>query len=98
MVFTESGEIYTKCIEKIAEKYLMQLCKRAEQVGVRLELPADLASDMASRCKKTEGARQLRGMIQEELESPLADWLLRNTKKPARLQMSDLNRISEQLC
>ena len=85
-------------LEKIAEKYLTQLCKRAEQIGVRLELPADLASDLASRCKKTEGARQLRGMIQEELESPLADWLLRNTKKSARVQLSDLEKTSEQFC
>ena len=92
------AQLDQNALEKIAEKYLAQLCKRAENAGVHLEIPADLAPKLATRCKKTEGARQLRAMIQEELESPLADLLLRSSKKPTRLQMSDLLKNTEQIC
>ena len=80
-----------QALEQIAEKYLSQLCRRAEGLGVRLELPGELAAKLGSRCKQKEGARQLRRMIQEELESPLAALLLRNAKKPGKVKVTAEN-------
>jgi ATP-dependent Clp protease ATP-binding subunit ClpC len=75
-------------LAQIAEKYLEQLRRRAEGLGVRLEFSENLAAELGSRCKQKDGARQLRRMIQEELESPLASLLLRNAKKPSKVQVT----------
>ena len=80
-------------LEQIAEKYLLQLCRRAEGMGIRLEYSADLAASLGNRCVQKEGARQLRRMIQEELESPLAALLLRSAKKPGKVQVTAENDI-----
>ena len=77
-----------EALEQIAEKYLGQLCCRAESAGIRLEFPKDLAARFGNRCRQKEGARQLRRMIQEELESPLAALLLRSAKKPGKVQIT----------
>ena len=78
-------------LEKIAQKYLHQLSGRAETVGLRLEMDEDLAAKLGGRCHQKEGARQLRRMIQQELEAPLAELLLRNPKKLGKVQV----RITE---
>ena len=78
-------------LEKIAQKYLHQLSGRAETVGLRLEMDEDLAAKLGGRCHQKEGARQLRRMIQQELEAPLAELLLRNSKKLGKVQV----RITE---
>jgi ATP-dependent Clp protease ATP-binding subunit ClpA len=78
-------------LAQIAEKYLEQLRRRAEGLGIRLEFSENLAAELGSRCKQKEGARQLRRMIQEELESPLAALLLRSAKKPGKVQVTAEN-------
>ena len=80
-----------QALEQIAKKYLNQLCHRAEGLGIRLEYAQDLPANLSSRCKQKEGARQLRRMLQEELESPLAALLLRSTKKPGKVQITAEN-------
>ena len=72
-----------KELEVIAEKYLEQLKKRMEAIGIRLQLPSELAKRLASECKPRDGARHLRRLVQEKVESPLAEELLRTAKKPA---------------
>ncbi len=67
----------------IAEKYLQQMQSRVRNQNIRLELPGELAGYMADRCSKKDGARQLRRMVQEEVEGPLSSFLLKMDKKPA---------------
>ena len=69
----------------IAEKYLQQLAKRAEAMGIRLEWSAQLPTLLCETCKTEGGARALRRLIQEKVESPMADFLLKNGKKINRL-------------
>ncbi len=73
-------------VAAIAEKYLRQLQQRTEKLSIRLELPRELAGHLAGRCSKKDGARQLRRLIQEEVEGPLAALLLKSEKKPTAIR------------
>ncbi len=73
-------------LEAIAEKYLTQLKKRMEDIGIRLELPSELAGFLSEQCKPREGARNLRRLIQSQVEGPLADQLLKAGKKPDKIR------------
>ena len=70
----------------VAGKYLAQLQSRAAALGVHLELSDDVAAHLVGRCTISDGARQLRRMVQEELEAPLASLLLKTAKKPAKVR------------
>ena len=61
----------------IGEKYLTQLKERAARRGVRLVLPEELASHLGRQAKGRGGARALRRLVQEQVEGPLALFLLR---------------------
>ena len=63
-------------LEKVAQKYLEQLKVRLSARNMELELPAELAANLVKCCKPTDGARQMRRLIQEKVENPLADHLL----------------------
>jgi ATP-dependent Clp protease ATP-binding subunit ClpA len=69
-------------VHAIAEKYLELLRQRTEAVGVQLRYPGSLAAYLEKRCMGKEGARNLRKMVQEELEGPMASLLLRSAEKP----------------
>lgn len=69
-------------MEQIAGKELSYLCQRAAAMGVTLQLPPELAGVLAADCKKQGGARQLRHLVQQRLESPLAQLLLKAERKP----------------
>ncbi len=72
-------------VHAIAGKYLTLLQRRTEAVGVQLQLPGELAGHLGNRSLGKGGARQLRKMVQEELEGPLSTLLLQSAKKPARI-------------
>ena len=72
----------------IAGKYLSQLQKRAEKQGVKLSFGAELAAHFAGRCRKQGGARQIRSLIQQELEAPLATLLLKSSPKPETVRVA----------
>ena len=74
-------------MEAIAWKYLRQLQQRLSALGTQLLLPQELAACLCSRCKGTDGARQLRRVVQNEVEGPLAGYLLRCARRPAKVQM-----------
>ncbi len=74
-----------EALTAIAHKYLAQLTGRAREQGVRLELPRELAENLAGRCGSQDGARQLRRLVQMEVEGPLAMYLLQQTEKPGRV-------------
>ena len=73
-------------IEAIARKYLEQLQQRVEQQGVLLQLPEELATELAAKCKAKDGARQMRRIVQEEVEGPLAECLLKNSRKTPKIK------------
>ncbi len=75
-------------VEQIANKFLDQLRTRAKDLGLELDLPQELPAHFAGRCRKMGGARQLRSMIQRELESKIATVLLENEKKPEKVRVT----------
>ena len=77
-----------EAISSIAEKYLRLLRGRAEAAGVQLQYDADLAVHLGRRGLGKGGARQLRRIVQEELEGPLASLLLQSAKKPAAVRVA----------
>ena len=67
-------------MERVADKFLTQLCRRSEANGVCLKLPRELASHL--RCSGKEGgARQLRRQVQEQVEAPLSRFLLQRRQQ-----------------
>ena len=73
-------------MDAIAHKYLRDVQKRLETMGIQLQYPEELAHELGNRCGKKEGARQLRRLVQEEVEGPLASLLLRSAKKPTKIR------------
>ena len=70
-------------LEKIAEKQLRALCERAAALHVKLHFEADVAESIAHRClRQPGGAREIRHLIQTELENPLASRLLSADEPP----------------
>ena len=72
-------------LTQIAAKFLQQLCDRAENSGIRLSLPENLAEQLAQKAEKKDGARQLRRIVQEQVEGPLAEFLLHCAKRPGKV-------------
>jgi ATP-dependent Clp protease ATP-binding subunit ClpB len=71
----------------IAEKYLTQLQERVRKKGTELVLPPCLSAHFAGRCRSQGGARQLRSLIQQQLESPLATLLLQKNSRPEKVEV-----------
>ena len=69
----------------IVGKYLNQLTGRAATVGLQLCLPEELSRKLACVGGKG-GARDLRRLVREQVESPLSSYLLRTGKKSGRVQ------------
>ena len=67
----------------IGQKYLQELKDRLGAMEVKLQLPEDLAGKLAAKCKSKDGARYLRRLVQDEVEGPLAEYLLRCGKNPS---------------
>ena len=65
----------------ITKKYLRELCGRGQTAGIHLQLPDELAEHLKSLCTKQGGARQLRHLVQEKVEGPLAQFLLRSERR-----------------
>ena len=73
---------------QIVEKYLQQLKQRTQISGIQLQLPEGLAEILLKKAGKKDGARQLRRIVQEQVEGPLAVHLLRNGGKITRVRGS----------
>ena len=74
-------------MEVIAEKYLRQLQKRTEAMGTQLQFPQELAAHLGSQCRGKDGARNLRRLVQTEVEGPLASYLLRSSRRPGKVKI-----------
>ena len=74
-------------MEAIAWKYLRQLQERTANLGTQLQFPQELAAFLLGKCPGKDGARQLRRLVQSEVEGPLASFLLRWSRKPSRVKL-----------
>lgn len=72
-------------LERIAQKYITQLQQRMTALGTELTLPEELPGYLSGRCRVKDGARDLRRLVQNEVEGPLAEFLLRSGKKMPRI-------------
>ncbi len=68
-------------MEKIAGKYLTQLEERTRSAGIQLSLPQELAAKLGQACRGKDGARQMRHIVQDRVEAPLAAFLLESSKR-----------------
>ena len=75
-----------KAMEEITEKYLRQLQQRCAATGLQLQLPKDLAAKLKVGCSQKDGARFLRRLVQEQVEGPLATFMLENGRKHNKIQ------------
>ena len=73
-------------MESIAQKYLHQLQKRMAGMGFQLEFPQQLAETLVKQCRAKDGARHLRRLVQQQVEGPLAECLLRSGRKSGKIQ------------
>ena len=56
-------------------------------MGTQLLLPPELPGFLMEKCPGKDGARQLRRLVQSEVEGPLASFLLRCSRKPSRVKL-----------
>jgi ATP-dependent Clp protease ATP-binding subunit ClpA len=78
-------------LEGIAGKYLDQLRTRAARTGLNLQFDPALRGYLAVQCREREGARGMRRLIQTKVEGPLAEFLLRSSRKPGKLWIGEKN-------
>ena len=81
------GQLGSGAMEAIAWKYLRQLQQRTAGTGTQLQLPEDIAVFLLKKCPGKDGARQIRRLVQMEVEGPLAAYLLRCTRRPSRVRL-----------
>jgi len=74
-------------LEAIAWKYLRQLQTRTASIGTQLQLPQEAASFLLAKSEGKDGARQLRRLVQSEVEGPLASFLLGCSRKPGKVKL-----------
>ncbi len=74
-------------MEAIAHKYLRCLQERVQALGTQLQYPQELTAFLLGKCPGRDGARQLRRLVQTEVEGPLAGFLLRCSRKPGRVSL-----------
>ena len=75
-----------EALEKITEKYLCQMKKRSAECGIELQLPEGLSERLCAMAGKKDGARQLRRLVQDRVEAPLAIHLLECPKTPPKVK------------
>ena len=74
-------------LEAIVWKYLRQLQERTAALGTQLQIQQETAAFLLEKCPGKDGARQLRRLVQTEVEGPLASFLLRCSRKPGKLKL-----------
>ncbi len=76
----------TEAVEGIVAKYLQQLRDRTAATGIQLLLPEDLPKHLGAVSGRKDGARNLRRLVQERVEGPLAVHLLHSEKKQTHVK------------
>jgi len=73
-------------LSAIAGKYLDQLRDRMAVIGIQMTFPDELAEMLKDQCKAKDGARHLRRLVQQKVEGPLSEYLLRSGKKSSKIR------------
>ena len=73
-------------LEIIAGKYLTRLRQRIAAQELQLSLPEELTKLLGQRCADQGGARAMRRIVQEEVEGPLAVFLLESGRRQLRIR------------
>ena len=81
------GTLGKGAMEAIAWKYLRQLQERTAALGTQLHYPQELPSFLLGKCPGKDGARQLRRLVQTEVEGPLASFLLNCSRRPGKVNL-----------
>ena len=68
-------------LARIAKKYLLELTDRSKTAGIQLQLSEKVVDLLQCQNAPKDGARQIRRLVQEQVEGPLAAFLLRCGKK-----------------
>ncbi len=74
-------------MEAITQKYLRLLQERVRALGTQLQYPSELPGFLLEKCPGKDGARQLRRLVQSEVEGPLASFLLRCSRRPGKVSL-----------
>ena len=82
-------------MEAIVWKYLRQLQQRTAAIGTQLQIPQETAPFLLEKIGGKDGARQLRRLVQNQVEGPLAAFLLGCSRKPGKVKLRlDTGEIS----
>jgi ATP-dependent Clp protease ATP-binding subunit ClpB len=73
-------------MEGIVRKYLERLKTRAAAAGMQLSFPEELEQKIARQGAKQGGARHIRHLVEEQVEGPLAVFLLKCPRKPTKVK------------
>ena len=79
-------KLHDDAMEIIARKYLTQLQNRTVSQGIQLVLPEELYGHLGRIGQGRGGARHLRRVVQEQVEGPLAAYLLGCSRRPSKVQ------------
>jgi ATP-dependent Clp protease ATP-binding subunit ClpC len=82
-------------LEKVAEKELNGLITRLKKRGVKLETAANILSTLAAAVNPKLGARDMRRVIEEKIEKPLADKFLQHVRRPQKSYTVTSNKKGE---
>ena len=74
-------------MEAITVKYLRQRQERASTVGTQLQYTKELTDWLLEKAMGSGGARQLRRLVQSEVEGPLAQFLLCCSRRPGKVKL-----------
>jgi ATP-dependent Clp protease ATP-binding subunit ClpC len=81
------AELSQRSMERIIDLRLKELVHRAQDCGLQLQLPEELAASLCRDIKRKGGARQVRQLVRERVEEPLSAYLLRCARKPTKLRL-----------
>ena len=76
----------SQSVQGILRKYLKQLEQRVGQAGVQLFLSETVPEGLEKLVKPKTDARQLRRLVQDQVEGPMAVYLLRSNRKIGKLK------------
>lgn len=74
-------------VEAIAEKFLCRLRGRAMENGLQLQLTEKLPAHLAAAALRQGGARQIRRLVEQQVEAPLAGFLLHCDHRPEKIRV-----------
>jgi ATP-dependent Clp protease ATP-binding subunit ClpC len=73
-------------VEQIVEIQLKNLQDRVSARGIQLQLPEELPAMLGRKCGSRGGARQIRHLVQDMVEGPLAVHLLKTSRKTGKMR------------